>query len=620
MKPSWKTLLRDTCRHRELSEEERSTFSGYSHLQRYFPGLDRFRQPSTGQGHPSSLELPSMYSIQQWIASDPKQPRRWKAMRRAHPKGGVSEVDASTESKEDAAFGSAQGAFGSAQGALEPCEVFVKVVHLLNPIECIRERYAAPPHPLLPHPASIWKHTVDKLHHVHNQAYVDTVANFVLSRFRELDLLPHCVLYYGSYTAISSNYSYNITDEYDTFRRHHWFWKAIRSYPSRLTLRHPVPSVKEQTYYQRLYQEITTCQVPASVASSITSSTSSALSASSSTTSLEELPSDSKEEDTQLTEDALQEWNGDCQEVSASDASDASDESDSDTDGSDASDASGISELEIFLEVPNVPVMMILQEAHEGVMDDLLDEEKLDGHSRGSREWERRWSAWMFQVIATLHFLQGTISFTHNDLHTNNMVWNKTDEPYLYYQTKDKTVWRVPTYGKIFRMIDFGRSIFRLGKHPWISGDHWPDEDAGGQYNYGPFYHPKKPKVTPNFSFDLCRLSVSLLSGLFDEPPPKKKAKKGQYAKVMSEEGSWKVYETQSELYNMLWEWTVDDAGRTVFETREGDEIYEGFDLYVHIAHHVHGAIPHEQYRRPLFQSYRWTNGVPDGKKVYVLP
>jgi hypothetical protein len=271
--------------------------------------------------------------------------------------------------------------------------------------------------------------------------------------------------------------------------------------------------------------------------------------------------------------------------------------------------------MDICLQFPNMPVILIAQEKQEGVMDTLMDEEEVDGFERGTQGWEARWIAWIFQVISALTFLQHAIHFTHNDLHSNNILWSKTDKKYLFYKLKNGIVWRVPTYGYIFRIIDFGRSIFRLGKRSWVSDDHWPDQDAGDQYNFGPFYDPKKPKHEPNPSFDLARLSVSLIDGLFDERPPKKRGK----AVVISEEGSWKVYETKSHLFNLLWSWTVDDAGRTIYENQDGTEKYDGFDMYIHIAQEVHNAVPKEQLHRPIFQSYLWKNKVPVHEKVYAL-
>ena len=82
--------------------------------------------------------------------------------------------------------------------------------------------------------------------------------------------------------------------------------------------------------------------------------------------------------------------------------------------------------FDICLEIPNMPIILIAQEAQEGVMDDLLDEDEIDGCKRGSAAWEARWIAWLFQIIAALSFLQNAICFTHNDLHSNNILWRKT--------------------------------------------------------------------------------------------------------------------------------------------------------------------------------------------------
>ncbi len=524
MKTVWKSFLRDRCRAREVTEEERAALPEYTHLQRYFPALDVFRAPEDAAT--ASLELPSQYYV----------------------KG--------LEMKDDR-WGSAQR-FEYAGEQKDACGVFVKTVHLIHPIDRLRETYTAPPHPLLP-ATSEWVQTVAKIHRRNNQAYVDAVANFVLSRYRERDLLPHFVLYYGAYTAIKRTYRYNMTEEYQSYRQCRWFWDGLAAHQGRVWADREILSAP-------------------------------------SLSSLDSDASDASDEEIAVS-DVEATW------LPLEDVSDVSEASEA----SDSSEASEASETEIIVEVPNIPVMAILQEAQQGSMDELLDEE-LD------REGERKWSAWLFQVVATLTFLQNALSFTHNDLHTNNLVWQTTDEPYLYYRLKGRTVWRVPTYGKIFRIIDFGRAIFRIGRHQWISDDHWPHEDAAGQYNYGPFYDKKEPEVRPNPSFDLCRLAVSLLSGLYPERPPKKK--KGR---VMSQEGTWKVYETQSALYNLLWRWTLDDEGRTVYETEDGYERYDGFDLYVQMGHHVHGAVPSEQLHAGLFQGWVWKQPVPADQVVYSL-
>ena len=543
------------------------------------------------------MELPSKYQIQEWVSQDEKKPKVWKAIR--------------TIPGTDTA---------------EPCEVFTKVVHLLNPIDMIKEKYVCPEHPLLPQSEKTWKQTLLKLHSHNNQAYVDAVCNFVLSRFRELNLTPHCVLSYGSFTGISKSYQFNISNEYDSYRQCRWFWKGMQSHSARLTLLHQNASAFSS--FDDLYREITTCpfddndaeveleplalveEIDHSDIESVNSFTFDNIEEQAENTSnifeinkkIIHAPSD--ETKSEESKSDLDETKSDSDETKSKSEYDSDSESESEFD------------FDICLEIPNMPVIMITQEAQEGVMDDLLDEDELDGHRRGSAAWEARWTAWLFQIISVLTLLQSSICFTHNDLHSNNILWRKTDQEYLFYKKKDGTIWRVPTYGKIFTIIDFGRSIFRLGKHLWVSDDHWPDQDAGEQYNFGPFFDHNQPKVVPNPSFDLCRLSVSLIDGLFLDPPSKKK---GKGVPILSQEDSWIVYETKSPLYNLLWSWTVNDAGQTVYENKDGEEKYEGFELYIRIAHDVHQAVPKEQLHRPIFQNFIWNGKPPANEVVYSV-
>ena len=595
MKAVRKSLLEQPCRSRDITENERQSFSNYDHLQRYFPALDLFTIPNSALSH-KNMELPTKYQINQWISQD--RPKIWSATR----------IPVSTDSTSD-------------PPDAEPCDVFVKTVHLLNPIDIIKEKYVCPEHPLLPQSEKTWKSTLLKLHSHNNQAYVDAVCNFVLSRFRELDLTPHCILSYGSYTGISKKYQYTITPEYDTYRQCRWFWKGMASHSARLTLLHE--NKENLPRFDEIYKEIITCPFedgdssdvelePLEIMEEIDSDTESVQSVTFDTIEEEADNSSNMMEIKQsITQRGSRKRHGAVSESSSSSSSD--DESDSYSDSGSESDSL---DFDICLELPNMPIIMIAQEAQDGVMDSLLDQDEIDGFERDTQGWEARWIAWMFQVVAALTFLQSAICFTHNDLHSNNILWRKTDKKFLYYRKNDGTMWKVPTFGKIITIIDFGRAIFRLGRHLWVSDDHWPDQDAGDQYNFGPFFDHSKPKVQPNPSFDLCRLAVSLIDGLFDETPPKKK---GKGIPIMSEEGSWKVYETSSPLFNLLWSWTINDAGQTIYENEEGDEKYEGFDLYIRIAQDVHSAVPKDQLHRPIFQQFVWKSKVPADEKIYSL-
>jgi hypothetical protein len=60
----------------------------------------------------------------------------------------------------------------------------------------------------------------------------------------------------------------------------------------------------------------------------------------------------------------------------------------------------------------------------------------------------------------TLLTYQNAFNMTHNDLHTNNIMFSTTTAEFITYKYKDK-YYMVPTYGKIFKIIDFGRSIYK---------------------------------------------------------------------------------------------------------------------------------------------------------------
>ena len=594
MKSVLQTLQNQPCREREIGDNEKETFSNYLHLQRYHPALDIFKIPESSLSH-KNLELSSKYHIASWSNQDETNQKIWNTTRTI---------------------------YGSTTS--EPCKTFIKTVHLLNPIDLIKEKYTIPDHPLLPQSENTWKKTLLKLHSHNNQAYVDTVANFVLSAFRENNLTPHCVLYYGASTGISKKYQYNISLEYDTYRQCRWFWKGMKSHSARLTVIRGDADVEEIPNFEEIYKDITSCPfedtdsevseielepVPDKDVPEI-----------SDVESIKSFTFDNIEEDAQNVKDIFEINKKVTKRVSLKkNESSSEEESNSDSDGltsSEGSDESVELDLDICLEIPNMPVVLIYQEAQEGVMDNLLDKDEIDEHKRGSQGWEARWIAWLFQVISVLSFLQNAICFTHNDLHSNNILWRKTDKKFLYYKAKDGTIWRVPTFGKIFTVIDFGRSIFRLGKHLWVSDDHWPDQEAGDQYNFGPFFDHTLPKNPPNPSFDLCRLSVSLLDGLFDKAPPKKK---GKGVSIMSQEDTWKVYETNSPLYNLLWSWTINKDGHTIYEDKNGDEKYEGFDLYVRIAHDIHNAVPKDQIHKPVFSQFKWKQKVSQDETIYSI-
>ena len=594
-------ILHTRCRPMEIQEEERQVFDKYSHLQRYHPGLDIFLTNDSSSRKYASF--PTRYTLSKWEKQADS----------------LNHFNCIRTDRLSPDFGDASGH----NPKEENVKVFVKIIHLLDPISVLHQEYMTPEHPLLPQGEKAWRHTLQKLHSTNNQAYVDTIANHILSRFRELDLTPHCTLSYGSITGIAQSYKYRLTDDYMSYRQCRWFWRGIRTQGAKLEILKDSQDLSTLEEYKDTFETYFKCP-------------------------FEDVDEDDKSV-TELSEDNLPHMEeiddgvhslhsftfdettppldsaesapGGFKQSSEDDEEPPELEelisSDDDDDEDDTLESGDTCEsLEINLELPTMPVIMVYQECHEGTMDKLLEQDEICGHKRGSKGWERIWLAWIWQVMAALGFLQKTICFTHNDLHTNNVLWRETKDEFIYYRSRDNTVWRVPTYGKIFSLIDFGRAIFRLGKELWISDDHWSGNDAGGQYNFGPILNRYEPKVTPNPSFDLCRFAISALDGLFEEIPAKRK---GRMIPPLSQDGSWIVYETISPLFNLLYSWTVDDEGKTIYEDEEGEERYPGFELYIRIARDIHKAIPREQFTKPIFDTFRYKGKIPQGKTVYSL-
>ena len=71
-------------------------------------------------------------------------------------------------------------------------------------------------------------------------------------------------------------------------------------------------------------------------------------------------------------------------------------------------------------------------------------------------------------------------NFTHNDLHTNNIMYVETDTILiLFYNNK---YYKVPTYGKIFKIIDFGRAIYTY-KNELMCSDSFSLTDGDASHN-----------------------------------------------------------------------------------------------------------------------------------------
>ena len=69
---------------------------------------------------------------------------------------------------------------------------------------------------------------------------------------------------------------------------------------------------------------------------------------------------------------------------------------------------------------------------------------------------EHQWLSILFQICFGLAASQQHLGFIHNDLHSDNIMFNNTEEEFKYFRYED-IYFRVPTFGKDLKIIDFAK-------------------------------------------------------------------------------------------------------------------------------------------------------------------
>ena len=244
-----------------------------------------------------------------------------------------------------------------------------------------------------------------------------------------------------------------------------------------------------------------------------------------------------------------------------------------DTDSSNESDSSSYEE-ELYANILKFPVQTIALECCDDTLDSYIINSKIN---------DDEWESIISQILFSLITYQKVFDFTHNDLHTNNIVYNKTEKKFLYYKYDNKH-YKIPTFGKIYKIIDFGRAIYKFKGNIICSDSYAPEGDAHTQYNIEPYFNQDKARLEPNYSFDLCRLGCSLFDYFIEDIDDIKKLK--------------------SPIKKIMVEWVFDDSNKNILYKNNGSERYPNFKLYKMIARTVHNHKPQNVIKRPLFDKY----------------
>ena len=454
-----------------------------------------------------------------------------------------------------------------------------------------------------------------------NSSYVDGFFYYLSNRLLEQDFI-HGIEYYGSFLGIKNNFSFNIIDDIEYLVTSDFFNKnkgvlfhtqdyseilqddneSVRKRQCPIVISEDAVlldiedllettdsnnDVSNTEMMDNELEEVSAIDVDANNNQTSLKSESSCSSRTSHTNSDDSILeySDDEEEPEEVASDV--EEHAEADDIGDGELSEYEDVSSSDS-------AYSFEEEDETLNatIPKFPVQMIAIEHCNNTFDHLIRTNKLTNDE---------WFSALMQIVMILLTYQKLYSMTHNDLHTNNVMFIQTEKKYLYY-CFNKTYYKVPTFGRIFKIIDFGRAIYKFNGTLFCSDSFQVGGDASTQYNTEPFMNNRKPRLDPNHSFDLCRLACSIFDYVIrDMREVKEKCETNPLAKIIVE-------------------WCLDDNGINVLYKNSGAERYPEFKLYKMIARHVHNHTPQAQLSRKEFSKFAvQKHNIKKGERVMVL-
>jgi hypothetical protein len=436
--------------------------------------------------------------------------------------------------------------FKDASGKVRPC--FKKFITLVDYVKFLIGKYKGDDLSILPSDqANAQGLFQEAIQSCHNYAYVDSFFYYVTDLLHKKGFV-HGIQVYDSYVCIQKDVEINVADDFEYICDSNYFNDKLN------TLFH----FKDESVFTKKAQS----------------------------------PIQISDEHVEI---EVEELSGSEEETVASELSEATieatesaDEYDNDseishTDEECEEESQSIESMEdpidLILVIKEMPTQVVTLEKCENTLDSLLERNELRVEELESA---------MFQVILMLYTYQLLFDFTHNDLHTNNIMYIHTDQEFLTYQIKGK-LYKIPTFGKIYKIIDFGRAIYTVNDKVICSDSFSEHGMAYTQYNFEPFYNPQKPRLLPNKSFDLCRLGCSIIDFIIDDLHDLEKFK-------------------QVPIYDLIISWIYDDAGVNVLYKKNGEDRYPDFKLYKMIARIVHNHTPERQLDHPCFEKYLVTS------------
>ena len=418
---------------------------------------------------------------------------------------------------------------------------------------------------------------IKKVEDTNNSAYVDAFFSYLTSNLLHHHNFIHGLDFYGSFLGIQKNFKVNVFDDLEYLNDSEFFHKNkdklftmdeldtelffdadTRNFKKKIIID---KNISNKSIYSLSDEDFNNLFIPPKISNTIT----------------KELIFQFDLSNNSLTKNKSKN-SSECSSNSSHTSSEISerdmDNYDEDEDISELSSSLN-SDIECSANIEDFPVQVICLEKMDATLDSLLEEDISINE----------WKSCLFQIIMILITYQKMFKFTHNDLHTNNIMYSSTKKEFIYYKYKNK-YYKVPTYGKLFKIIDFGRAIYTY-KGKFICSDSFhPKGDAATQYNIEPYLNNKKPRLTPNLSFDLCRLACSL------------------YDYFLNDIDIENIKTCGDPIAILVHEWCTDDKGRNILYKKCGEERYPEFKLYKMIARTVHNHTPQNQVDNIIFSNF----------------
>ena len=477
--------------------------------------------------------------------------------------------------------------------------VFIKILPLLNVIHYLTGEYNTDNSFL---PNKYYFNTLKKINNNNNSAYIDVFFSYLGSNLTEKGKCPTFPLFYGTYNGIKKDYTFDITEDYNDLKESQSF---IHGVGFNYTLKDieiekngfvntdllnsncdiDFSEIVEQTNYieesdiyngiigsynntsLKLSRENLDNLEPIELENPIKRGLNGSLYGESEIDKGTESTSDSPC-DSILSLDSMSKLNKMPNKIHFTEADLSNIRLLNNTETlSDISASTNKSNVMKCVNIPEFPVQLNCIESLSKTLDNYLD------NSIEKKICPQEWKSILFQICFGLAVSQKEYIFVHNDLHSSNIMFKDTHQSFIYFSVYDK-FYKIPTFNKITKIIDFGRATFKVNNNIYFSDVFKKNEDAAGQYSYPYGNSLKHCKIKPNKSFDLARLATTIIHR----------------------------FETMDESYNdikeLIMTWITDKYGNCLIHHEED------FQLYKTIAKTVLSAVPKTQLLKKIWNDF----------------